>query len=615
MSTMDINKIKTPAFIKELSISQLEDLSEQIRTFILNQLSRSGGYLSSNLGAVELTIAMHYCFDAPEDRILFDTGHQCLTHLILTGRSDEMTPLYMNSGSMASLNRLNSTYDVCDASHPASSLAYAMGIAVARDLKKENYHIVTMIGDRAFSSGLSLQALKQIGKQRRRLIIVLNDNGMTHFTNDSLMSSNISKVRNSHVYNGLKDGVKFALKKRKHGEQVIRMIHDLKERIKEPIVDSSYLKDFGFYYIGPVDGHDFKSLISAFETAKKKDDPVVVHCLTSKGKGYPTAEKDVSGKWDYVSAFDLKTGRSRSEMPDGEISCEEFAAFCVEQEMKTDQRIVLITAGKDYESGLESLFAKYPDRCFDVGLSVDYAVDLAAGLAMNDMKPYVSADSSLLGRAYDQLANDLAEKRLPVLFGISCRLDENNGEKRSSEVSYLKTLPGAVIAQGKDANEIRDLIHSGLYSCSLGFIRYERTNIRKKHDYSRKDIDAGKWEMLISQKDPDLYILSCGTTISKIAKTIMDNELNYALVNARFISPLDEEMLKEIFISGKPVYLYAEDLTEDLGKEIRLFAARCGFSYRLTEFINDRFSEIKRSVRNDIRALFEMIESDKKQEK
>ncbi len=223
----------------------------------------------------------------------------------------------MGNRNNASLNRLQSVYDACDASHPASALSYALGIASARDLKEEKYHVVTLIGDRAFASGLSLETLKQIGKQKQKMIIVLNDNGMTHFASDSVMSSNISKVHNSRVYNGLKNGVKSALKKGKYGEEMIGKIHDMKERIKEPLIDSRYLKDFGFYYIGPVDGHDCKSLVSAFETAKKKDIPVVVHCLTNKGKGYLPAEKDASGKWDYVSAFDVKTGRNRSEVPEG----------------------------------------------------------------------------------------------------------------------------------------------------------------------------------------------------------------------------------------------------------------------------------------------------------
>ena len=608
---MDINKIKTPAFLKELSIGQLEDLSEQIRTFILDKLSYSGGYLSSNLGAVELTLAMHYCFDAPEDKILFDTGHQCLTHLILTGRSDEMTPLHLDSGNTASLNRSQSIYDVCDPSHPASALSYALGIASARDLREENYHVVTLIGDRSFTSGLSLETLKQIGMQKRKMIIVLNDNGMTHFANDSLMSSNISRVRNSRVYNGLKDGVKSALKKGKYGEQVIGKIHDLKERIKEPIVDSSYLKYFGFYYIGPVDGHDFKSLISAFKTAKKKDVPVVVHCLTIKGKGYFAAEKDVSGKWDYVSAFDMKTGRFRSEIPEDEISCEEFAASCIEKEMDKDQSIVVLSAGKDYQSGLEGLFSRYPNRCIDAGLSPDLAVDIAAGLALNGMKPYISVDSSLLMRAYDQLAGDLADRKISALFGICTHLDENNGRKRRSEISYLKSLSDVVIAKGKDASEISDLIHTGLNCGKLFFIGYERTNIRKAEEDSCRKIDIGKWDVLISRKDPELYILSNGTAIDKIAKTIADNELNYDLINARFASPLDEDMLKEIFKTGKPVYLYAEKLTEDLGKEIRLFVTQCGLPCNLKEFSFDNSS---RSI-NDIRSLFETIESDKKQGK
>ena len=604
---MDINKIKTPAFLKELNIRQLDDLSEQIRAFILDQVSQSGGHLASNLGAVELTVALHYCFDAPEDRLLFDTGHQCLTHLILTGRSRQLAPLYLNSGNSASLSRTQSPYDVCDASNFSSALSYALGIAAARDLNKENYHIVTLIGDGAFSLGQSMETLKQIGLQKRRVIIILNDNGMTHFTSDSIVRENLSKVRNSRAYNGLKDGVKTALRKGKHGDEVIGKIHDLKERIKEPIIDSRFLKDFGFYYIGPVNGHDFRSMISAFETARKKDMPVVVHCLTSKGKGYPLAEEDASGKWDHVSAFDIRTGKARSIVPEGEISLNEFTAACIEKAMREDASLVTVAAPKSFDSHLDHLFMTYPERSFDLGPSQDLAADFAAGLALSGMKVFVSTDATLLPGAYDQLTVSLDGKKLPVLYAVRFS-EQSNAAEKPLDISYLRTLKETVVAQGKDAAEIGGLVRAALNGQQLFLLCLQEGNIRKEMEENVHPIQIGSWDYVITRKSPELYIFSCGSPVKRIARIIQDNDLNYSLVNTRFLQPMDYTTLDAILAAGKSVYIYSQnDMNSGLASAIRDYASRKQIPVRLCEIGN------RDHGKEDIGKLFDRIEKDRKQ--
>jgi 1-deoxy-D-xylulose-5-phosphate synthase len=282
--------------------------------------------------------------------------------------------------------------------------------------------------------------------------------------------------------------------------------------------------------------------------------------------------------------------------------------------MDNDPNIVVISVGKNFESKLEGLFAKYPQRCFDAGLSADLAADHVAGLALNGMKPYISSDSSFLARAYDQLANDLSGK-LPVLFGISCHLDIDNGRHAPPDIRYLRTLPDSIIAQGKDASEIRSLIRCGFSHDKPLFIRYSRENIRNIKECGTKDIAIGKWEIINNLKDPGLNIISCGVSVNRIAKTIADNELNYSLINARFIRPLDEKMLKKVLSSGKRIYLYCAEESADLSEEIRLFAIENDLPCRITEFGNCGCMASDRSASSDISAVFERIKNDKKQDK
>ena len=620
---MDILKIKDPTFLKNMKISEMEELSEQIRSFILENVSKTGGHLSSNLGVVELTIALHYCFNAPKDKIFFDVGHQCYTHKILTGRADKMKTLRQFGGISGFQKRCESEYDCFEAGHSSTSLPFALGMAAGRDLNKEDYHIVPVIGDGSLASGLSLEALNQIGYQKHRMIIVFNDNNMSISGNVGVINSNISKLRNSKGYNGLKDNVKNLLKKGKNGEALIQAIHDIKEKIKGPIIDAGFFDDFGFYYIGPVNGHDFKSLIQAFETAKKKDVPVVVHCITTKGKGYKPAEEDIIGKWHGVGKFDIKTGKPLSAVPEDEISYSGLVAEQVERHMEEDKNIVAITPAMECGAKMNKLFSRFPERCYDVGIAEDLAVDFACGLALSGKKPFVSIYSSFLQRAYDQLNHDVARMKLPIMVGIDrCSLSGEDGDTHHGvfDISFLRTLPNIVLCQGKDAKEISSLIDTGFKCEQPFFIRYPKGNLKKAKDDSLDEIQIGSWEYLSKRKDPDLFIISYGNALMRIKKIIDDNDLNITLVNARFIKPIDEKILLEVLKKEKPVYLYTSDILKGgLGDEILEFANKNELPIRMKAIgIDDQYvthgslSQLEESLSIDIRSLFETINNDTK---
>ncbi|MBQ2583572.1 MAG: 1-deoxy-D-xylulose-5-phosphate synthase [Erysipelotrichaceae bacterium] len=620
---MKLQDIKDPSFLKQMDIKELKELSSQIRTFLLENIAKNGGHLSSNLGVVELTIALHYCFDAPKDKIFFDVGHQSYTHKILTGRANEMSTLRQYGGLSGFQKRSESVYDCFEAGHSSTSLPFALGMAAARDLNRDNYYIVPVIGDGALSSGLSLETLNQIGYQKHKMIIVFNDNNMSISNNVGVLSSSISRLRNSKGYNSLKDNVKSVIKKGKNGEAIIQGIHDIKEKIKEPIVDSGYFSEFGFYYIGPVDGQNIKAMIDAFETAKKKDIPVVVHCITSKGNGYALAETDTIGKWHNVEPFDLKSGKPLSEVPEDEIPYSKLVASYLEDEMAQNKDIVAITPAMAYEARMNRLFSRFPDRCYDVGIAEDLAVDMAGGLSLSGKLPFVFIESSYLQRAYDQLNHDVARMNLPMVVAIDhSSLVPREGETHHGvfDISLLRTLPNVVVCEGKDADEIRDLLYTGLRSNKPFFVRYPSGNLKKGKEDARKNIEIGTWEYMHQVKDPELYILSYGNALDQIARIIEENELPYSLVNTRFIKPIDEAMLKEILEKQKPIYLYTNDMIKGgLGDEILEFANKNHLPVQLEVIgIDDVYvghgsaSQLKESLKIDIHSLFEKIENDKK---
>ena len=559
---MDINKIKDPKFLKEMSIKEMETLADDIRIFLLNNVSKTGGHLSSNLGVVELTIALHYCFDAPKDKVLFDVGHQSYVHKILTGRAEKFNTLRQFEGISGFQRREESEYDCFEAGHSSTALSTAFGMAIARDLNKDDYQVIAVVGDGSMSSGLSLEALNHIGDVKSKVIIIFNDNNMSISKNVGALTQGFANLRNSESYLNLKENIKDYLKSKRNGEQYISFAKNIKKTIKSKVIQSGLFDEFDIEYLGPIDGHNIQDLINAFNACKLKDGPVVVHVVTKKGKGYKFTEEDKTGAWHGVGKFDVTTGKNLSEIPNYYKSYSQIVADHISKLMEKDEDIVTITPAMIGGSKLSSVFAKYPNRCFDCGIAEDHALTFASGLALNGKKPFVSIYSSFLQRAYDQMNHDICRMNLPVIIGVdraSIVGEDGDSHQGVFDISFLKPLPNLIICQGKDSNEIENLIDLGFKTSSPFVIRYPRGSIEYS-EYKETEISLGKWEKIVNNDNEDAIIITYGNDVVKIEKDIINNKLNYNLINARFINPVDEEMIIEVAKKGKPIFVYTNDI-------------------------------------------------------
>ena len=560
----NLEDIKNPDFLKSLKPSELNDLASDIREFLLNNISKTGGHLSSNLGVVELTIALHYVFDFKNDKVLFDVGHQSYTHKILTGRASEFKTLRKYHGLSGFQKRNESIYDCFEAGHSSTSLSAALGMAVARDLRKEDYEIVPVIGDGALLSGMALEALNNIGFEHKKMIIVFNDNDMSISRNVGAISKGFSNLRNSKEYNELKDDVKGYLKYKKHGNAIINAISDFKNAIKKQVVDSGIFKEFNLEYYGPIDGHNIKDLIQVLEVAKESKDPTVIHIVTKKGKGYSFSENDKVGAWHGVGPFDVASGKALATTPEHYKNYSKLVADTVEKFMFDREDVVAITPAMIAGAKLDNIFAHFPDRSFDVGIAEEHAVTFAAGLALNGMRPFVSIYSSFMQRAYDQINHDVCRMDLPVVFGIDrAGLVGDDGETHHGifDISFLRPMPNIVLSQGKDAKETEQLLYTAFNQTHPFAVRYPRGNTYYNGDLKNlTTIEVGSWEHLINNEDKDAIILTYGPDVLEIASLIKENNYHYDLVNCRFFKPIDEKMLEELVSYNKPIYIYESDL-------------------------------------------------------
>ncbi len=577
---MNIREIKDPSFLKDLNTEELKQLANDIRRFLLETVSKTGGHLSSNLGIVELTIALHYVFDAPKDRILFDVGHQCYVHKILTGRADQMDTLRQINGISGFQKRRESEYDCFEAGHSSTALSTALGMAVARDLDHEDYQVIPVVGDASMMSGLSLEALNQIGFNKNKVIIVFNDNNMSIDRNVGSLTKAFAKLRTSKTYNELKISIKDMLRKRHFGEALIQSIHEVKNKIQNGIVDSGIFNEFDIYYLGPIDGNNVEELIEAFRIAKEKEYSCVIHCVTKKGKGYPYTENDDKGIWHGVGKFDVATGEFLDKKTEGTESCSKIVSGTLDRLMEKNENIVAVTPAMKVGSGMSELFEKYPQRTFDCGIAEDHAVCFGSGLALNGKRPFISIYSSFSQRAYDQFNHELSRMDLPVVVGLDrSGLVGEDGETHHGvyDISFLRPLPNAVIAQGKDAAEMEDLLYSAFLQEHPFFLRYGRGSLPYEPRSSFDRIAIGSWEYLIDSTDAKAVILSYGPDVLRLKNEIERRNLDLDLVNARFIKPIDEEMLEKILKKGLPVFVYTTDIIKGgLGDEILECAAKYG---------------------------------------
>ncbi len=615
---MDITKIEDPKFLKSLNTAEMNALAEDIRRFLITNVSKTGGHLSSNLGVVELTMALHYVFDSPKDKIFFDVGHQSYIHKILTGRAPRFHTLRQWDGISGFQKRSESVHDVWEAGHSSTSLSAALGMAVTRDLNNESYHVVPVIGDGALASGMSLEALNQIGGLKKNMIIVFNDNNMSISQNVGAISNGLGKLRSSKPYNLIKHDTKELLSSTHVGKSVLGGLRSVKDMIKKSVVDPSIFTEFNLEYYGPVDGHDIKQLINVFEAAKSHDGPIVVHVLTKKGKGYKYCENDYEGYWHGVGSFDPETGHSLSETPGGHLSWSQIMSESLIKQAMSNKDVVAITPAMITGSKLERFFNQFPERSFDCGIAEEHAMTFAASLAVNGKKPFISVYSSFIQRAYDQINHDIARMDAPVVIGIDrAGLVGEDGDTHHGvfDVGILMPLPNIIISQPKDSIEAESLLHTAFNTNHPFVIRYPRGSAPYFDNNKNELIKIGTWTKEYEAENSKLVVLAYGPDVNRITQKAIINELPITVINARFFKPLDNVMLNEISNSNLPIICYETDMLKG------------GLSSSILEYYNDTkqnvnlirigiddvfvthgsVSNLRKSQHIDINSLFEKI--------
>ncbi|WP_154887823.1 1-deoxy-D-xylulose-5-phosphate synthase [Longibaculum muris] len=568
---MNLEKIKNPDFLKQLNVDEMEALAADIREFIIQNVSHTGGHFSSNLGVVELTIALHYVFNSPIDKIIFDVGHQSYVHKILTGRVNDFATLRQFNGLSGFQKRNESEHDAWEAGHSSTALSGGIGMAVARDLNHETNEIICVVGDAAIMSGESFEALNYLGSIDSKVIVILNDNDMSISKNVGGLSNFFSEIRISTQYKNAKNNYISFLNKSKTGRKIYHMTKKIKDHIKENVIDDNIFGEFGLDYIGPVNGHDFHDLINALILAREMDHSVVVHVHTKKGKGYVLAENDRYGVYHGVPPFDYKEGILKSK---GNIkSWSAIISSQVEKLMDEDEDIVVITPAMISGSCLGDIFKKYPNRSFDVGIAEEHAMTFAAGLSNGGKKPYITVYSSFLQRAYDQINHDIARMDLPCLIGVDrSGLVGSDGETHHGvfDISFLSSIPHLTIMTPKDAYEAKTMVNTAMKQFDHPYIlRFPKGSVEDCQVDTSETLQIGTWEKIIDNPDYHLTIVTYDAKVYKVKAMIENNQLPVNLINARFIKPLDFAMLDELYENHQSLIIYETDLmTGSLGSLI-----------------------------------------------
>ncbi|MBB5183696.1 1-deoxy-D-xylulose-5-phosphate synthase [Catenisphaera adipataccumulans] len=616
---MRVTDIQSPKDIKSMNVRQLENLADQIRTFLIESIARTGGHLSSNLGVVELTLAMHYVFNAPKDKLIFDVGHQCYTHKILTGRA-QMFPLLRQRNGLSGYQRMHeSPYDCWEAGHSSTSLSAALGFATARDLLKQNYEVVALIGDGSLTGGMAMEALNDIGSKQKKLIIIFNDNNMSISRNHAGFEERITALRASKVYRSTKQGMKSNLKNNKMGQNVLKQVTKVKDHIKDGVIDAPLFREFNLDYIGPVDGHNLNELINVLETAKEHDGPIVVHVLTRKGKGYPYAEQDQTGKWHGVSPFDVKTGEPLMKLPYDHLTWSEVISRTLMRFAKKDKKLVVLTPAMAQGSKLLEFSKAYPDRFFDCGIAEQHTVTMAGAMALGGLHPFVSVYSTFLQRAYDQMNHDIGRMKLPVVIGIDrAGLVGQDGDTHQGvfDIAMLRSIPNLILSQPQDAAEAQNLLYTAFRSGKPFCIRYPRGNVKYEEVTDLQDIEIGSWTKTTVGTHPKSIVITYGPDVDHVIAKAKTNNMDLIVVNARFFKPVDGTMIDELYETGLPIHVFETDCRiGSLSTAILEYRNRVAPQFQ-TFGIDDHFVE-QGSVRSlriqehiGLEDLFEELEQD-----
>ena len=570
---MEIKKIENPRFLKQLNIDELNQLSQDIRDFLIENISKTGGHFSSNLGIVELTVALHYVFDSPKDKFLFDVGHQAYVHKILTGRAPMFNELKKYGGMCGFQNRHESIHDPWEAGHSSTTISGATGLAIARDLKKENFEVISIIGDAALMSGESLEALNFLGGIDTKVIVILNDNNMSISRNVGGLSNFLSDVRMSYKYNQAKSNYTEILSQSAFGQKIFDVTKRVKDKVKRKILLDTPFSQFDLDYIGPVDGHNIEELIRALETVKNLDHSVVLHVLTKKGKGYEPAEKDRSGVYHSVGAFDIVKG-IQPVLDKEKHSWSQSVSDHVEYLMNKHDDICVITPAMITGSCLQKIFKNYPDRSFDVGIAEEHAMTLAAGLSQGKEFPFLSVYSSFFQRAYDQLNHDIARMNLPCLIGIDrAGLVGGDGATHHGvfDIGLIAPIPGVIIMAPKDEEEAQKMINTAYQNKDHPYVmRYSKNKVIDTHQHTDETIKVGQWELIKEMEDATINVVTYGDNVLAVLKMAETDHLPINIINARFIKPIDKDMLERM--SDKPIIVYETDLMNgSLGSIMSLY--------------------------------------------
>ena len=546
-----LSEYQFPADLKKMSLHETELLACEIRDFLIEKVSETGGHLASNLGVVELTLAIHRVFDSPQDKIIWDVGHQSYVHKILTGRADQFDSLRMYGGLSGFPKAYESEHDVYDTGHSSVSISVAAGMAAARDLKKEDYEVIAVIGDGSLTGGLAYEGLNNIGASKSKVIVILNDNGMSISPNIGGISQHLGKLRTSKGYLGAKRFIKDRIATIPNiGQSIASGLADFKNDLKYSMLNSGgvLFEELGFTYFGPVDGHDLESLTDILNRARSLDEPVLVHVITKKGKGYRNAEKD-PGKFHGIGPFDPTTGmlKKTGNTPTFSSLMGRFACEMAEK----DSRIVAISAAMCDATGLRPFAQRFPDRFFDVGIAEEHAVTFAAGMAKSGMKPLVAIYSSFLQRAYDQLLEDICLQKLPVLFLVDragCVGADGETHHGMFDLSYLSQMPGMTVLTPKDGNQLQTMMEYAVQLDGPCAIRYPRDEA----DYGNNILSTytgGNLRMkAMGARRPAVDIWAVGAMYScgeKVCCLLRDKGYDAGLVDVTTVKPLDFSLLSK----------------------------------------------------------------------
>ena len=548
---IDLTKIENPEFLKDLSYQELDVLSEDIRQYIIDITSKNGGHLSANLGTVESTISLCRNFDFRKDKLIFDVGHQCYTYKLLTGR--DLTTLRKKGGVSGFQKRSESPYDCFEAGHSSTSISAAAGMAVARELSKEKYHIIAYIGDSAIQNGLAFEALNNLAQSHQKVIIILNDNDMSISKPVGRISGVFRKFSASSLYTKSKNFSRRIFLATRFGKWLWLRFTKIKNWFKRKLINMTIFENLGFDYIGLIDGHYIRNIDKALKRAKKSTKSVVLHIKTIKGRGYKYAEEDVTGDWHGVSKFNVETGEFIAE--NAVVSWSEQYKCLLRNEMNINEKIVTIVPATGHGSSLDSLFELYPDRMIDVGIAEEHAFTLAGGLASSGYHPVVSIYSTFLQRSYDELSHDVARMNFDMTILIDrAGLVGSDGETHQGiyDEAFLYTIPNVTITMASRSNEALSLMKESLCHHGVFAIRYPREKFQNKVEEVKK-IPYGSWKTEIEAKSKDVAIVSVGPITLKLKEKLLSLDKDVALYNAIYVRPFDLKKVSELLLYKKVI--------------------------------------------------------------